>query len=50
MCIRDSDEVVSEARVAGIVRDGRSVGQAIAGEDIELVLDRTCLLYTSRCV
>ena len=35
------DEVVSEARVAGIVRDGRSVGQAIAGEDIELVLDRT---------
>ncbi|HOA67355.1 MAG TPA: alanine--tRNA ligase, partial [Phycicoccus elongatus] len=35
------DEVVSEARVAGIVRDGQVVAQAAAGDDIELVLDRT---------
>ncbi len=35
------DEVVSEARVAGIVREGQTVSRATAGEDIELVLDRT---------
>jgi alanyl-tRNA synthetase len=35
------DEVVSEGRVAGIVRDGETVKSAIAGDDIELVLDRT---------
>ena len=35
------DEVVSEGRVAGIVRDGEKVEAAGAGDDIELVLDRT---------
>ncbi len=35
------DEVVSEARVAGMVRDGASVRSAGAGDTIELVLDRT---------
>jgi len=35
------DETVSEARVAGMLVDGASVGSAHAGEDIELVLDRT---------
>ena len=35
------DEVVSEGRVAGIIRDGVNVEQAGTGDDIELVLDRT---------
>ena len=35
------DEVVSEARVSGILRDGVSVASAGPGEQIELVLDRT---------
>ncbi len=35
------DEVVSEGRVAGIVRDGVKVEAAGPGDDIELVLDRT---------
>ncbi|MDN5794170.1 MAG: alanine--tRNA ligase [Intrasporangium sp.] len=35
------DEVVSEGRVAGIIRDGQNVEIASAGDDIELVLDRT---------
>ncbi len=35
------DEVVSEARVAGIVIDGEGVDRAGAGDDIELILDRT---------
>ncbi len=35
------DEVVSEAKVAGIVLGGRAVKRAGAGEEIELVLDRT---------
>jgi alanyl-tRNA synthetase len=35
------DEVVSEGRVAGVVRDGESVAVAGPGDDIELVLDRT---------
>ena len=35
------DEVVSEARVAGILRGGQAVAVAGAGEEIELVLDRT---------
>ena len=35
------DEVVSEARVVGIVRDGVSVPSASPGEQVELVLDRT---------
>ncbi len=35
------DEVVSEGRVAGIVRDGENVDVAGPGDDIELVLDRT---------
>ncbi len=35
------DEVVSEARVAGLVVDGVGVGAAQAGQDVELVLDRT---------
>ncbi|MEP6798478.1 MAG: alanine--tRNA ligase, partial [Lapillicoccus sp.] len=35
------DEVVSEARVAGIIRDGVGVDHAVVGDDIELVLDRT---------
>jgi len=34
-------EVVSEARVAGLVLDGASVPVAREGDDIELVLDRT---------
>ena len=33
------DEVVSEARVAGILRGGQAVAVAGAGEEIELVLD-----------
>ena len=35
------DEVASEARVAGIVVGGRTVKRAAAGQEIELVLDRT---------
>ena len=35
------EEVVSQARVAGIIRDGRNVDAAGTGDDIELVLDRT---------
>ncbi len=35
------DEVVSEARVAGLIRGGESVGSARAGDEVELVLDRT---------
>jgi alanyl-tRNA synthetase len=35
------DEVVSEGRVAAIVRDGESVDSAQPGDDIEVVLDRT---------
>ncbi len=35
------DEVVSEGRVRGLVRGGASVASAAAGEDIEVVLDRT---------
>ena len=35
------DEVVSEGRVAGLMRDGKNVHQAGTGDDIELVLDRT---------
>ena len=35
------DEVVSEGRVAGIMRDGQNVHEARTGDDIELVLDRT---------
>ncbi|MFZ1287452.1 MAG: alanine--tRNA ligase, partial [Candidatus Phosphoribacter sp.] len=35
------DEVVSEARVAGVIRDGVSVHSAGPGDQIELVLDRT---------
>jgi len=35
------DEVVSEALVAGIVRDGVGVESAETGDDIEIVLDRT---------
>ena len=35
------DEVVSESRVAGIIRDGVKVDSAGVGEEIELVLDRT---------
>ncbi len=35
------DEVVSEGRVAGVVLDGAAVASAGAGEDVELVLDRT---------
>jgi alanyl-tRNA synthetase len=35
------DEVVSEARVAGIISGGVSVPSAGIGDDIELVLDRT---------
>ncbi|WP_347350215.1 alanine--tRNA ligase [Intrasporangium sp.] len=35
------DEVVSEGRVAGIIRDGETVEMAGAGDEIELVLDRT---------
>jgi alanyl-tRNA synthetase len=35
------DEVVSESRVAGIIREGQNVEAAWTGDDIELVLDRT---------
>ena len=35
------DEVVSEGRVAAIVRDGEGVEAAQPGDDIEVVLDRT---------
>jgi alanyl-tRNA synthetase len=35
------DEVVSEGRVAGIIRDGVKVESAGVGDEIELVLDRT---------
>ncbi|MGZ4698705.1 MAG: alanine--tRNA ligase [Oryzihumus sp.] len=35
------DEIVSEARVAGVLLDGATVPSARAGEEIELVLDRT---------
>ncbi len=35
------DETVSEARVAGMLVDGASVASAHAGDEIELVLDRT---------
>jgi len=35
------DETVSEARVAGVLVDGTSVSSAHAGDEIELVLDRT---------
>ncbi len=34
-------EVVSEGRVSGMLRDGAPVSSAVAGDDIELVLDRT---------
>ncbi len=34
-------EVTSEARVAGMLRDGVPVTSATAGDDVELVLDRT---------
>ncbi|MEO8555400.1 MAG: alanine--tRNA ligase, partial [Actinomycetota bacterium] len=35
------DETVSEAQVAGMLVDGVSVGSARAGDELELVLDRT---------
>ena len=35
------DETVSEARVAGMLVDGAAVASAHAGDEIELVLDRT---------
>jgi alanyl-tRNA synthetase len=35
------DEVMSEARVAGLIRDGEPVLAARVGEDVEVVLDRT---------
>jgi len=35
------EEVVSEARVAGLLVDGVSVGSAAQGQAVELVLDRT---------
>ncbi len=35
------DEIASEARVAGVIVDGVGVAAARAGEDVELVLDRT---------
>ncbi len=34
-------EVISEARVSGLLVDGESVASARAGQDVELVLDRT---------
>ncbi len=34
-------EVVSEARVSGLLLDGAPVTSAVAGQDVELVLDRT---------
>jgi alanyl-tRNA synthetase len=41
------DEVVSESRVRGLIRGGELVESARAGEDIELVLDRTPLYAES---
>ncbi|HET8615971.1 MAG TPA: alanine--tRNA ligase [Actinomycetales bacterium] len=35
------DEVVSEARVSGLLVDGRSASAATEGQDVEVVLDRT---------
>jgi alanyl-tRNA synthetase len=35
------DEVVSEARVSGLLVDGRSAAAATEGQDVEIVLDRT---------
>ncbi len=35
------DEVVSEAKVAGLLVDGQLVRTATAGQDVEVVLDRT---------
>ncbi len=35
------DEVVSEAKVAGLLVDGQVVPTASAGQDVEIVLDRT---------
>ncbi|HHU11349.1 MAG TPA: alanine--tRNA ligase [Intrasporangiaceae bacterium] len=35
------DEVSSEARIAGLIREGAPVGSAWAGDEIEVVLDRT---------
>ena len=35
------DEVVSEARVVGLAKDGEVVQSAVMGDDVELVLDRT---------
>ncbi len=35
------DEVVSEARVAGLLVDGEGVASAVAGQSVEVVLDRT---------
>ncbi|HEX5968772.1 MAG TPA: alanine--tRNA ligase [Intrasporangium sp.] len=37
------DEVVSEARVRGLIHDGALVESASAGDEVELVLDRTPL-------
>lgn len=37
------DEVVSDTRVRGVIRDGEVVERAVAGDEIELVLDRTPL-------
>ncbi len=34
-------EVVSEGRVSGVLRDGAPVASAVAGDDVEVVLDRT---------
>lgn len=35
------DEVVSESRVAGIIRGGENVAVASVGDEVEIVLDRT---------
>ena len=35
------DEVVSEARVSGLLVDGTSASTAVAGQQVEIVLDRT---------
>ena len=35
------DEVVSEARVSGLLVDGASASTAVAGQQVEIVLDRT---------
>jgi alanyl-tRNA synthetase len=35
------EEVVSEARVSGLLVDGRSAAAATEGQDVEIVLDRT---------